>query len=605
MQTGRTDQKDAGILRIRFWYGFLLLLFAVFIIRLFYLQVIRHDHYQKAALSGQLKQYEIPADRGMIVAQNGNATVPLVLNETRYIAYADPFYIKDKREAAEEIARVLGGNSKDYLQLLEIKGSRYAILAKRLDKNQKQKIDEERKNESKRLENDENPAYVWRWIGLQEEKVRTYPHGTLASQLLGFVDGEGTGRYGVEQALDSELKGQPGQLKAITDAQGIPLAANKENINTEPKPGKQVVLTIDLSMQQQLEEILKTGLEAARSPSGTALIMDPRTGAIKAMANYPTYNPAEFNKIEDGNLFTNAAVAAPFEVGSIMKPLTVAAGMDMGVINKNSTYYDNRFWRIDDATVRNVEEDGGAGNKSMADILQLSLNTGVTWVLMQMGGGEINEKGRTAWYEYMTKHYKLGEITGIEQGYESDGLIPHPTEGFGLDIQYANSTFGQGMTATPLQMAAALSATINGGTYYRPRLVEKTIDGSGKEAIKQPEVVRSGVVKEQVSRDLRDMMVQAYSKNKNVYGAKRDHKEYRIGGKTGTAQIPKPDGGYYDDKYNGTYIGFVGGDEPEYVIMVRTNEPKVPGYAGSKAAAPIFVRLSDMLIDNIGVTPKN
>ncbi len=605
MQTGHINHKDPGILRIRIWYGVLLLLFAIFIVRLFYLQVIRHDHYQKAALTGQLKQYEIPAERGMIVAQNGDSTVPLVLNETRYTAYADPQFIKDKRAAAAEITRVIGGDQNEHLRNLEVEGSRYAILAKRLDKAQKEKIDEERKSESKRLENDKDPNYVWQWIGLQEEKVRTYPHGTLAAQLLGFVDNDGTGKYGIEQALDSELKGTAGQLKAITDAQGVPLAANKDNVNIAPKPGKQLVLTIDLAMQQQLEEALKTGLEAARSPSGTALIMDPNTGAIKAMANYPTYNPAEFGKVEDGNLFTNAAVAAPFEVGSIMKPLTVAAGMDMGAITKNSTYYDNRFFHIDDATVRNVEEDGGAGTKSMADILQLSLNTGVTWVLMQMGGGEINEKGRTAWHTYMTDHYKLGEITGVEQGYEADGLIPSPTEGYGLDIQYANSTFGQGMTATPLQMAAALSATINGGTYYRPRLIEKTIDSTGHESIKKPEVVRGGVVGEQVSKDLRGMMEAAYSKNRTVYGSKRAHNEYRIGGKTGTAQIPKAEGGYHDDKYNGTYIGYVGGDRPDYVIMVRVNEPKVPGYAGSRGAAPIFVRLTDILIDNFGVTPKD
>lgn len=578
-----------SIKRIRIWYALLLLLSAVFVVRLFYLQVIKYDYYQTAALRGQFKQYEIPPVRGVIEAHNGSGTVPIVLNETKYTLFADPVYVKDPTDAADKIARAIGGNAGDYEKQLRTPETRYVVLAKKLDQSQSEAI--------KKLE--------LKGIGTRDVPQRTYPQGMLAAQMLGFVNDEGQGKYGLEQALDSKLQGTPGQLKAITDASGIPLAANRDNIMTEPKAGERVLLTIDVGMQQQLEDLLKNGLERAKSGSGSALILEAKTGAVKAMANLPTYNPAEFYKVEDGNIFNNAAVSAPLEVGSVMKPLTAAAAIDQGVVKKDTTYFDPSVWKIDDAKVTNIEEDGGAGTKSVADILQLSLNTGATWLLMQMGGGgEINQRGRQAWYDYMTGHYRFGQLTGIEQGYESEGSVPSPTDGFGLNIQYANTSFGQGTTQTPLQMGAALAGAVNGGTYYRPHLVEKTVDASGKETVKQPEALVNNVVKPQVSQDLRSLMEYSFSKNYKVYGMSSLRPEFSIGGKTGTAEVHRPEGGYYTDRYNGMFLGYVGGAEAQYVIVVRVNEPKIAGYAGSKAAAPIFVDLANMLMNNFGVTPK-
>ncbi len=567
----------------------LLLLSAVFIVRLFYLQIIKHDYYQKAALRDQLKQYEIPPARGVIQAHSGDKLLPIVLNETKYTLFADPKFVKDPKSAANSVAVAIGGNVSDYEKMIKTPNSRYVVLAKKLDKNQKSKID----------------ALKIKGIGTREVPQRTYPQGTLAAQLLGFVNDDNEGKYGLEQALDPQLKGTPGQLKAITDAQGVPLASNRDNVVTEPKAGDNVVLTIDIGMQQQLEDILKTGLEHAKSNSGSALIIDVRTGAIKAMANYPTYNPAEFYKTEDARLFTNSAASSPLEVGSTMKPLTAAAALDQGVVNKNTTYYDPSRWQVDDAVITNIEEDGGAGTRSIADILQLSLNTGATWLLMQMGGGQINKQARDRWHDYMVNHYQFGKLTGIEQGYEAGGSIPDPDNGYGLNIQYANTAFGQGMSATPLQMSAAFASVLNGGKYYRPHLVEGRLDNNGKEIIKQPEILNSKVVNSDVSHTIRDIMEYTINKNYLVYGMSKPRAEFSIGGKTGTAEIAKPSGGYYDDRYNGMFMGFVGGDEPQYVIAIRVNEPKIAGYAGSKAAAPIFGNVTNMLINNFGVTPRN
>lgn len=564
-------QTYFNVARINIWFAALVFIFSIFIVRLFYLQVIRHEHYRTAAHQGQYKEYEIPSDRGIIEAHDGNSVVPIVLNEEVYTLFADPKYIKDPKAAADSIARVIGGNAGDYEGKMRA-DTRYAILAKKLPKDKHEALD---KLEIKGL-------------GTRVTPQRTYPQGSLAAQILGFVNDEGEGKYGVEQFLDSQLKGKPGELKAITDAQGVPLVGAGDNVQRDPEPGKRITLTIDLSMQRRAEDTLKTHLESVKSKSGSVIVMDPTSGAIKAMANYPTYNPAEFNKVEDAAVFTNGAVSSPMEPGSVMKTLTVAAGLNEGVVQPNGSYFDPSFYKIGDATVRNVEEDGGAATRSISDILRYSLNTGATYVLMQMGGGKINEQARLKWNDYMVNHYQFGKKTGIEQGYEAEGYVPSPTDGYGLDIQYANTSFGQGINTTPLQVASAFAATINGGTYYRPHVVESN----------KKDIVRSDVVKPEISDVLRGMNENSVQNNYRFL--KRPG--YKVGGKTGTAEVPKPTGGYYTDRYNGTFVGYVGGDTPQYVIMVRVDEPKVTGYAGTTAAAPLFAKTMDMLIQNYAVS---
>jgi cell division protein FtsI (penicillin-binding protein 3) len=576
-------QNGTSIQRIRIWYALLLFVFSVFLVRLFDLQILKHDYYQKAAQQGQFKEYEIPAERGAIDAYDGDKIIPLVLNERRYTLFADPKFITDSKSAARQTAQITGGQPLEYEEKMRA-DSRYAVLAKKLTKEQKEKLD----------------ALDMKGIGTREEQYRTYPQGSLAAQLLGFVNNDGEGKYGIEQFLDSELRGSPGQLRAITDAAGVPLVANGDNVSIQPEDGKRAVLTIDVSMQRLLEDILKSGLEAARSQSGSALILDPNSGAIKAMANYPTYNPAEYFKTEDAKVFNNDAVGSPLEVGSIMKPLTVAAGLDKGAVQPGTAYDDPGYVVVDGAKITNVEEVAGAGRRSITDILQMSLNTGAVYVLKQLGSGEINEQARAIWHDYMTNRYQLGKATGVEQGYEAAGNIPDPEEGYGRGIRYANTAFGQGMTATPIQMAAAMAAVINGGTYYRPHLLSQLSDADGNVEKKQPQVVREAVVSADVSAVIRQMMGVVVEKNLPV----ANRPGYSVGGKTGTAQFARPEGGYYTDRFNGTYLGFVGGDKPEYVIMVRVNDPKIAGYAGSQAAGPIFASLSNMLIDNFGVTPK-
>lgn len=580
-----TRQQSAPA-RIRLFYVLLIIVSAVFAARLFYLQVIRHGYYQLQAQDNQLKRYEIIAERGAIFAYDGEEQVPIVLNESQYNIVADPQIISDKESTANKVAEVLSLPVENVMNsLMRDDNSRYEILAKNQTKETKEII------EKLYLEGE--------IVGVFTEKVsrRVYPHGNLAAQVLGFVNDDGNGNYGVEEYENEILGGKNGRVKALTDQNGVPLLANNENTLEEAVDGRNITLTLDIAMQKQLENILKQGLENAVSESGSALIINPNTGEIKAMANYPSFDPADFRNVEDPIVFTNANVSSPLEPGSIMKTLTVASALEQGVVSGNTSYYDPGFVKVDDATVKNVEEVGGSGTRSISDILRLSLNTGAAYLLAQMGGGEINQQARENWHHYMTEKYQFGKKTGIEQGFEEPGYIPDPDDGFGLNIQYANTSFGQGMTATPLQMAAAMASVVNGGTYYRPTVISGHVNDEGEFVKNSPIIVKENVV----SADTSDTLIQFMNNVINNNNTSAVREGYQVGGKTGTAEIAKPGGGYYEDKFNGTYLGYVGGDSPEYVIMVRVNEPNIAGYAGSRAAGPIFSSISNMLIDNFSV----
>lgn len=583
---GNAQLRISGAKRARILYGLLLCVSALFIVRLFYLQVIRHDYYAKAALDLQLKEYQIPAERGTILAHNGSDETPLVLNEIKYTLFADPVYVDEPEKHAVELAGIISGDANRLTELLKTPETRYVVLAKRLSKEQHEQV---------------NKLEI-AGVGTREESIRTYPQGTLAAQTLGFVNDDGQGQYGIEQALDERLRGRAGELKAITDASGVPLVSNPDNVVTEPVQGESLLLTLDIGMQRQLEDLLKAGLDRAQSGSGSALIMDPNTGAVKAMANYPTYDPNKIQEVTNIADLANAAVSSPLEVGSIMKALTASAALDQEVASPSTAYYEAGSIKVGDRTITNVRN--YQGTQTVESVLVNSLNTGAVWLLKQIGRGDINERARLTWFDYMTKHFFLGQLTGIEQGGEAEGFIPRPEENdAGINVTYANTAFGQAMMATPLQMAAAFSSVINGGTYYQPRLVDGVRDEQGDMKPVSPVVKHDNVISDHASSEMVAMLERVV--RQNIASATRAG--YRVGGKTGTAEITRPasdGGGYYTDRFNGTYLGFVGGDKPEYVIIVRVNEPKIPGFAGSAAAAPIFRDLTNMLLDNFGVTPK-
>lgn len=597
-QSQRPLAKDSGYsirpsMRIGVLYGFLVAVLLVFGLRLFYMQIIRYDYYKHAALADQLKQYEIPASRGLIEAHDGDSVVPIVLNQELYTLYADPLYVKTPDESAAKLTAITGGDAGKYAGLIRTPNLRYVILAKKLSADQ-----------SKRILALKIPG-----IGTQAQSYRTYPQGALAAQLLGFENGEGAGEYGLEQAFDKQLKGTPGQVKAVTDVNGVPLPASHGNVQTAPVNGDTIITTLNISMQAQMERILADEYKKTKSKELSAVILDANTGQIKAMANYPTYDPANYQDVDDPAVFQNAAVANAIEPGSIMKTLTVASALDQGVVKPDTTFYDPAHWVVNDFNIKDIEEDGGARQQSISTILSLSLNTGATWLLMQMshqGDTQINSKGIGVWRDYMVSHFRFSGYTNVEQGYESPGYVPNLADSYAPELKFANTTFGQGVQVTALQMAAALAGSVNGGTYYQPTLIDKTIGVDGKTTANAPKVLSKNVVKSSTSQALIPLMENVVTTYAGEgFGYMNFPSNYIVGGKTGTAQIASPDGGYYADKFNGTYLGFVGGDKPQYVIAVYNIEPHVVGYAGSHAGQPVFGDLAHMLIDNSFVAPKS
>ncbi|HSX15249.1 MAG TPA: penicillin-binding protein 2 [Candidatus Saccharimonadales bacterium] len=585
------DHAVNPVQRVRIWYALLLVVFGIFAVRVFYLQVIRYDYYKQAARSDQLKQYVVPAERGVVMAQLGGQDVPIVLNQKLYTLYADPTIVKDAGRAAGKLQPIIGGNTDDIEKLLKKPGTRYVVLKKKLTPEQSAKV----------------LKFKFAGVGTLEQDYRTYPQGTLAAQLLGFVNDEGSGEYGVEQALDKQLAGKAGQLKAVTDINGVPLAASGRNLSTAPVAGDDIGLTIDVGMQAGVERILKAAQEKNQSKSVSAVVLDVRTGAIKAMANYPSYDPANYQKVDDPALFQNTSVATPIEPGSITKLFTTATALQKGVITPQTSFYDPGSWKIDGTKVSDVEEDHSRGQQTVLSTIDKSLNTGATWMLMQMGGGDVNDKARSALYDYFNGHFMLGKATGVEQGYDPAGYLPGPKDtGAGINLTYANMSFGQAYTATSLQMVSGLAAILNGGTYYQPYLVAQTTHGGVTKAA-EPKALKTDVVTKQTSDDIISLMEQNNELHIHEgYPYLQFGPNYSVGGKTGTAEIAQPGGGYSKDVENGTYLGFVGGNTPQYAIVVYNLEPKkYSGFAGAGTAQPVFADIAHMLVNSFGVEPKS
>lgn len=564
-----------------------LVVMAVFVGRLFYLQVIQHDYYVSLAHKEQLKQLIIPAERGEIYAMDGASPVKLVLNETVYTVFVDPKVVDKPREIVELVRRVAGGTARpDLEKLVDKKETRYQIVATKVTRKQA---------ETMKREN-------LKGLGFQKVSQRVYPEGQLAAQVLGFVDSEGDGHYGIEGALDEQLVGADGLLQSVTDVSNVPLTIGDNNINRPAKNGDAVVLTIDRNIQAYSERALAAGLERAKAPSGSVMVMDPQSGKVLAMANLPTYKPAEFNKVDNVAVFNNGTISAPYEPGSDIKTLTVATGLDRGVIRPDSTYNNIDSIKVEDRTISNATK-GQTGNITMQHALNYSLNTGMVTIAQRLGdGNSITQASRNTMYEYFHDRFGLGELTGIELANEAKGTVIPPTEVDGGAVRYSNMTFGQGMDVTMVQVCAAFSTIINGGTYYSPTVIAgRMSDGDDAKFLPAPaKPARTSIVSVSSSETVREMIHQA----RTAFYASQDKRGYYIGGKTGTSQTIR-DGKYIDNETVGTYLGFGGGSAtaPRYVIMVQVSG-KDMNLEGNKDALPIFTDISNWILDYMKLQPK-
>lgn len=560
----------------------LLLAFSAIVVRLFQLQIIDNEKYLALADAEQMKRFEIPAQRGLIYAMDGKTPTKLVMNESIYTVFADPQMIKDdeKSEIISKIKEVAGGNVRDgFESLLDKKESRYQILATKISRKQAEMIKES----------------DFTGIGFQETSQRVYPEGQLASQVLGFVNSEG-GQYGIEGALNDELSGKDGQLKTVTDVSGVPLTIGSRDIDTPAEDGKNVVLSIDRNIQAQAEKILKNKLESSGAKDGSVIVMDPQTGKVMAMANYPTYNPAEFSTVTDASVFTNGTTTSAYENGSVIKSLTMAIGIDTGVVSPSDTYYNKDFVEIEDRTIKNAVL-GHTGMITFQTAMNYSLNTGMVEIASRLGGGQINKTARDTMYNYYHDRFGLGEKTGVEV-YEEKGTVISPENAEGNAVRYSNMSFGQGMNTTMIQTASAFSSIINGGTLYKPIVINGEITSSGEYKQADAEVRQENVIKSTTSDQIRDVLVTA----RNSVGTTNDLAGYRVGGKTGTSQTIE-NGGYVDYQTIGSYLGFGGNNTPKFVIMVAVSGAG-QNLQGTQDAGPIFTELSNWMLTYLKIQPE-
>lgn len=562
----------------------LLVIAGIFVVRLFYLQVIQHDHYVALATQKQQGRFTIPAKRGLIYAKDGDEPVQLVMNQKVYTIIADPVNVKKKQEIVDSLREVAGGNLRaGFEDLLDRKETRYQILGTKLTRLQAEKLKEKELG----------------GISFQENTQRVYPEGALAAQVLGFVNDAGEGNYGIEGYLNDDFNGKDGLLQTVTDVSKIPLSIGDNNIRIPAEDGKNVVMTIDRNVQSKAEQALAAGLQRTGATQGSAVVMDPKTGKVMAMANLPTYNPAEYTKVQDGALFNNNAISMPYEPGSVLKAYTIAAGIDKGAIRMTDTYNNTDSIRIGDDYIVGNATKGQTGIISFQRALTWSLNTGFVTIAQRLGdGNSVNRTARDTMYEYFHERFRLGQQTGIELANESPGSLFSPAEVQGNAVRYANISFGQGLNTTVLQVAAGFSSLVNGGDYYKPTIIDGYMTDEGFKQNEKPTPLQSGVI----SKSTSDQVVQATYEARSSSFGHTDKPGYRVGGKTGTAQVGVP-GGYSDTETIASYVGFGGGDQAEYVIMVElSGENKVLG--GAQDALPVFTDISNWMIDYLKIQPK-
>lgn len=555
---------------------------AVFVVRLFYLQVIQHGYYSSLADNEQIKRLTIPAERGLIYALDGDKPVRLVMNEPVYTVFADPQTTQDDSKIIDVIRRIAGGNARSDLSgLLARKDSRYQILATKVTRTQADKIKHE----------------GLKGIGFQQESQRVYPEGSLAAQTLGFVDFSGNGRYGVEGKLNERLLGHDGLLQSVTDVSDVPLTIGNRNINKPAVDGENIVLSLDRNIQSYTEQALAAGLQRTGATEGSVIVMNPRTGQIMAMANLPTYKPAEFNKVQDGALFNNAIVSAPYEPGSDIKTLTMATGIDKGVVTPTSTYVNTDYITVDDQEISNATH-GYTGTITFQTALNYSLNTGFVTVAQRLGdGSHITLGARNTMYDYFYNKFKLGQLTGVEVGGEQPGIIIAPDQPDGNAVRYSNMAFGQGMDNTMIQVAAAFSSIVDGGRYHKPTVIAGTVDSKGS-YVASPITVPLTAISQTAADQVREMTHAA----RGLVFARNDRPGYEIGGKTGTSQT-LINGNYDNNQTVGTYLGYGGDGAPRYVIMIQVSG-KNKALQGARDAGPIFTDISNWMIDYLKLQPK-
>ena len=533
-----TTNRRIGLLAAAF-----LILLAAALGRAVWLQVIRGPEYAAMALRQHRETVVVPAGRGTIVDRNGE---PLAIGKVATTVYANPRQVDEARDLTLAVGRIFGADPKELYPTLTDRSRGFVYL--------------ERKADPRKAEKLEKLDYAG--LGFYSEELRFYPQGPVAAQILGYAGLDNVGLEGLEKSLEGTLSGTPGSQTVVKDPFGRAL----DVVETKPEtPGKDVRLTIDRQIQANAEEVLAETVRRWSARSASAVVMDPRTGAVLAMATAPRFNANRFGKTR-ADRRRNRAVTDTYEPGSTFKLVTVAAGLEEGIVNPRSSFRLPPTLKVADRTIREAHT-RGTERMTVRQIVEYSSNIGTITIAQRLGEGRL-----ASWID----RFGFGKSTGID--------FPGESPGFALPLdQWSGSTIGtvpigHGIAVTPVQMARAYSAIANGGLLVQPHLIDR-IDGHSVASKKARRVISRDVAAQMMSM-LRGVVVEGTGTEAAIPG-------YTVAGKTGTAAKIDPDGTYSTSRYVASFVGLVPASKPELVVMVMVDEPR-GGYYGGTVAAPAF-----------------
>ena len=524
---------------MKFRYTILVIIFALvyggLIFRLYNLQLVQGAQYL-GKIETRKKISLNNFNRGTInFTDRYKKSIPVANNKEFPIIYAVPKEISQPEKAAEALAPVIGWNKEKLTTLISKPSDLFKLLAAKASDSQIQSV------QSLNLKGV--------YIGYQN--FRYYPYANLASQLIGFV--------GVNEKND-----QPVGIYGIESFYNDKLQNNKD-----------LTLTIDRNLQAQTEEILDNLIKKFEAIGGTAIIEEPTTGKILALTNKPDFDPNNYSQAEVGS-FLNPAIKSLYEPGSVLKIITMAAGIDSKKITPETTYYDSGSVTLNGKTITNWDNKGH-GKVTMTNVIEQSINTGAVWAERAIG--------HDIFYNYLLK-FGLDKPTGVDFSQEQSGNLANLKKKHAQDIEFATASYGQGISVTPLELINAFSAIANGGNLMRPYF----------NAELKPKVL-GRVVSSDAARKVTDMMVSAVEKAEVAAIA-----NYRVAGKTGTALVPDfKNGGYTNDVIN-TYVGFAPADNPQFVILLKIDKPKGAPLSGL-SVVPAFRELAQFVLNYYNIPP--
>lgn len=540
--------------------------------RLAHLQIVSHQEYQERAQDEHQGSLVLNPRRGAILDRNG---YPLAASVDAYDVMVDSQVWEDSGQAqqrAEALANALNRPPQHILTDLSTSITREVIVGRGLDY-----------QGSVRVEDLGLPG-----VRLVRTSRRVYPEGNLAASLIGFIGRDNVGLTGLEADYDRDLSGAAGSLFYERDGLGNKIALGYSE-QVPPEPGADIILTIDRYMQRLAERELDATIEKHEASGGTIIIMDPRTGAILAMASRPSFDLTQLDLSDESkmDLYRNRAITDLYEPGSVFKTVTMAGALDAGLVSPESVYVDEGVAHISGWTIVNWDY-GAHGTQTATQILVKSLNTGAVWLSQLLTPARF--------YDYIHR-FGFGQPTGIGLSGEAPGQVRTPAEDDWAEVDMATNSFGQGVNVTPLQLIAAISTIANDGKLMQPYVVQEIRRGDERQHF-QPLEVRQ-VVTAEAANTLTQMMNAVVDGITTIYAISVPG--YRVAGKTGTASISVP-GGYKEDVYIASFAGFVPSDDPVLAMLIKIDEPKdVPW--GSAVCAPVFARMAQSILNYLKVPP--